>query len=243
MISRLALICLLLLFGCSKTNLVQTKIKMSRMHIPDMEEIYQNNKANLDHGNLIVQTNAIWSKGYLGRNFYNVPSLYKVGDIIRVKIKVDTKAELSTNIRKNKLSKSQVNTTFSRILDLLMSMVGPQSSSIFQKENSLSNEYNNADNMKKMENISSEISTMVRCVLPNGNLVIGGSQEIRINSDKRIICMAGVIRKEDIENDNSIDSSKIAEARMEYLGEGSLSNSFYKTYIDQVILHTFGLIK
>lgn len=244
MILKLTLVLLFLLSGCNGRK-VEQKLKMNQMNIPDIAYIYKDaNKDNFDHAKLIAKTNSIWSKEYFGRNFYHLPNVYQVGDIIKIKIKVDTKAEFLTGIRKDKLSKSQVNSTFARILDKLLSLLGPgvaQMAPIFQTENNSSNNYISSGSTNKKENISSEISTIVRYVLPNGNLVIGGSQEIRVNNDKRIICLAGLIRKEDIDNDNSIDSAKIAEARVEYIGEGVLSdapilNAFYKTYIDHLIL-------
>jgi flagellar L-ring protein FlgH len=66
-------------------------------------------------------------------------------------------------------------------------------------------------------------------------LVIEGKQEIRLNSEKRVLLVAGIARPEDIESDNTIDLAKIAEARVAYGGEGTLSNIQQPHYGQQAL--------
>jgi flagellar L-ring protein FlgH len=60
--------------------------------------------------------------------------------------------------------------------------------------------------------------------LPNGNVVIEGKQEVHLNTEIRELIVAGVVRPEDIQSDNTIELPKIAEARLAYGGRGTLTN-------------------
>ncbi len=74
------------------------------------------------------------------------------------------------------------------------------------------------------ENITATISARIIQVLPNGNLVLRGSQEIMVNNEKQYITVQGVIRPADIASDNSVLSTYMADARIDYTGKGDISN-------------------
>ena len=72
--------------------------------------------------------------------------------------------------------------------------------------------------------LSAEITAKVIEVMPNGNLIIEGRKEVTIDKEKRFIVLSGIVRPEDVEFDNTVSSSKIADARIEYTGTGVISD-------------------
>jgi flagellar L-ring protein precursor FlgH len=78
--------------------------------------------------------------------------------------------------------------------------------------------------VKRTETVTLRLAATVTQVLPNGNLVVGGKQEVRVNNELRELAVQGVIRPQDIASDNTIRHDRLAEARIAYGGRGTLSD-------------------
>ena len=93
---------------------------------------------------------------------------------------------------------------------------------------------NGKGSVDRTEELHTNVAGVVTQVLPNGNLVIEGRQEIRVNFEVRELIVAGIVRPEDIESDNTIDSTKIAQARIAYGGRGQITDMQQSRYGEQI---------
>ena len=94
--------------------------------------------------------------------------------------------------------------------------------------------YDGKGSVVRQENLQTNVAAVVTQLLPNGNLVVEGKQEIRVNFEIRELIVAGIVRPEDIQSDNTIDSSKIAQARIAYGGRGQITDVQQPRYGQQV---------
>jgi flagellar L-ring protein precursor FlgH len=75
----------------------------------------------------------------------------------------------------------------------------------------------------RSEKIKLSIAAVITKRLPNGNFILSGSQEVRVNNELRVLRVSGIVRPEDISQDNTISYDRIAEARISYGGRGRIS--------------------
>ncbi len=92
---------------------------------------------------------------------------------------------------------------------------------------------------ERSENLRLSVAAVVTEVLPNGNLIISGTQEVRVNAELRVLTITGIVRPQDIEASNTISYERIAEARISYGGRGRLSEvqqpAYGQQFLDKVL--------
>jgi flagellar L-ring protein precursor FlgH len=142
------------------------------------------------------------------------------GDILTIRINIADKAEVGNNT-----SRSRAGSENAGITSLLgLEKILPGNPADLASTNSKS-QSSGGGNISRSETINMTMSAIVTGVLPNGNLLIRGRQEVRVNYELRELIVTGIVRPQDIGRDNSIPHSKIAEARISYGGRGQLSSA------------------
>ena len=180
----------------------------------------------------IFQPNSLWRTG--SRAFFKDQRAHQVGDILTVKVRLADKATMD-----NETQRSRKNSEDSGVTDFLGSKFIKNPSSailpgkILTADSTASSE--GKGTIDRKEELSTNVAGVVTQVLPNGNLVIEGRQEVRVNFEIRELIVAGIVRPEDIESDNTIDSTKIAEARIAYGGRGQITDVQQPRYGQQVL--------
>lgn len=172
----------------------------------------------------IRQMNSLWSTGR--QAFFEDQRAKKVGDILTVTIDMENEATMeSTSTRsRNAGENTGINALagFEGYLDAKFLPDGGDPAAMADLTSNSSN--NNSGSTESEDELELRIAAVVSQILPNGNMVIHGRQEFRVNYEKRILEVAGVIRPEDIAVNNSVPYDKIAEARIGYGGKGFVSD-------------------
>jgi flagellar L-ring protein precursor FlgH len=163
--------------------------------------------------------NSFWQDS--SADLFRDPRAMKLGDVVTVKIAIKDKASLDSTSNRSRDSKNSLD--FGQQYDLNTNLLkgkgeGSIASSIDAKTSS-----KGEGGTTRSESIELLVAAVVTDVMPNGNLVISGTQEVRVNFEVRVLSVAGVVRPRDISTDNSVSYEKIAEARISYGGRGRIT--------------------
>src|SRR3569623_2948524 len=176
--------------------------------------------------------NSLWRNG--SRAFFKDQRAHQVGDLLTVTVNITDKANME-----NDTARSRNNSENTAITDFIgAKTLGTQAQkvlpgTILTAGSTASSEGKGSTDRK--EALQTTVAAVVTQVLPNGNLVVEGKQEIRVNFELRELVVAGIVRPEDIQSDNTIDSTKIAQARIAYGGRGQIMDVQQARYGQQVM--------
>lgn len=171
----------------------------------------------------VHEANSLWRSG--SRAFFKDQRARRIGDLLTVRIDIDDKAQLSNKTsRKRDATEGAGLPNFlgleSKLDDVLPDAVDP--TKLVSANSSTDN--SGEGSIGRSEKITLDLAAIVTQTLPNGNLVVQGRQEVRVNSELRELTITGVVRPEDITSGNTISYEKIAEARISYGGRGTITD-------------------
>jgi flagellar L-ring protein precursor FlgH len=227
----------LLLAGCSNTldrlsNVGQAPV-LSAIADPTAQPGYQ--PVHMPMPEIVhasYQPNSLFSNE--ARGFFKDQRAHKIGDILTVMVTIDDSAQIS-----NQTARSRTSSNDAGIGGMMGSLFGSvlpagMDPSVAIDINSGIGDQGSGT-VNRSESLETQVAAVVTQVLPNGNLVIEGRQEVRVNYEVRDLIVAGIVRPEDIQADNTIPSTKIAEARIAYGGRGQITDVQQPRYGQQVL--------
>lgn len=183
--------------------------------------------------NAVPQKNSLWAADRT--TFFKDQRASNVGDIITVTIEINDKAEVDNTSQRSRKSNEKAGLSallgYEQALDQVLpeavdnnNLIGGGADSSFKGSGGVDRE----------EKIEVKLAALITQILPNGNMVLHGRQEVLVNFEKRIIGIDGVIRPQDISVQNTVSYEKIAEARITYGGEGQITDVQQPRYGQQL---------
>lgn len=168
------------------------------------------------------------------RGFFKDQRADEVGDILTVLVTIDDQAQIANSTSRSRSSSNEMG--LGGAMGSLFSAVAPSDVSADAAIGTNSGINDTGDgSVNRSESITTQVAAVITQILPNGNLVIEGRQEVRVNFEVRDLIVAGIVRPEDIDNNNTIPSSKIAEARIAYGGRGQITDVQQPRYGQQIL--------
>jgi flagellar L-ring protein precursor FlgH len=179
------------------------------------------------------QRNSLWASDR--QAFFEDQRADNVGDILTVLLDIKDKAELDNESERTRQADegAGLDALLGYEADLAQVLPETVNNASLVGANSTSN-HKGTGKIDREEKIKMKLAATIMQVLPNGNMVIQGRQEVRVNFEKRILEFAGVIRPQDITIDNTISYDKVAEARVSYGGKGQITDVQQPRYGQQV---------
>ena len=180
-----------------------------------------------------ASANAIWRTG--SRTFFGDQRARNVGDILTVAIDIRDRAQTQNSTQRTRANEinSGVSNFFgleAEAADAIGGAFDPSALVGFGGGSTSAG----SGSVSRSENISVTVAAVVTAVMPNGNMVIQGRQEVRTNREVRELTVAGIVRPEDISSANVIRHDQIAEARISYGGRGQITDVQQPRYGQQI---------
>jgi flagellar L-ring protein precursor FlgH len=177
--------------------------------------------------------NSLWRPG--SRSFFKDQRARQIGDIVTVVIDINDRAKLDNATKRTRANgESAELPAFGGFEQTLVDLL-PQGANAAQLVDLSSDSSTKGEGtVDRSEDVELSLAAVVTDVLPNGNLVIAGKQEVRVNFEVRELTITGVVRPEDISNANRIRQTQIAEARISYGGRGQLTDVQQARYGQQI---------
>jgi flagellar L-ring protein FlgH len=157
----------------------------------------------------------------------------RVGDVITVKISIKDKATIDNSSNRSRESSGSLNPSLNYNIDA-GGFAAKGSNSLDASQSSKTSSAGKGG-VTRSETIDLLVAAIVTEVLPNGNLVISGNQEVRVNFEVRELTVAGIVRPRDVLTDNTVSYDRVAEARISYGGRGRITEVQQPAWGQQIL--------
>jgi flagellar L-ring protein precursor FlgH len=169
------------------------------------------------------ENGSIYSAGY-DISLYQDRIAYHVGDVLTVRLEEQTQGQKKSKTKTDKRSINAfaVNEAF-----------GANLSNGLALDTTADQRFDGNGESNQQNALTGRISVTVLRVLSNGNLLVQGESWVTINFGREFIQLSGIVRRDDIDADNTVSSQRVANARITYSGNGQVANASRGGFLTQ----------
>ena len=191
---------------------------------------------------------SLWREGFTEeRGMFADKRAKRIGDILSVVVEETAALKNELTLKTAKQSKAGVEGALSNLVNQfitnLPSMILGKSINEKAASNNIvipslpalpvsgANDYTGSGEISNRQTISARAAVTVIDVLPNGNLVVEGVRQISFSSERQYVALQGIVRPYDIRPDNTVLSTNVADAKIEVVSEGTLTDAQRKGWL------------
>jgi flagellar L-ring protein precursor FlgH len=151
---------------------------------------------------------------------------HRIGDILTINLVESTQASKKSETSTSKTDQNQIGAP--QILGHTLSVHGGSAANTTANS---ANSFDGAGSSTQSNQLSGQLTVTVAQRLSNGNLLVRGEKWLTINQGQELVRISGIVRAQDIGQDNSVDSTRVADARIAYTGRGTLADANTKGWL------------
>ena len=206
------------LVACATSTHIDKYVPKHRVYEPE---------ASAQRGDEAPSPGSLWRDGRSTAMLYTDARALRENDLVVVKVQEVADAKRSTDTDMTHHSNMQATAQFLKSLTDLTQ--GPQGG----LQGSFDKAFQGTGSTARTEHVTATVPALVRKVLPNGNLFIEGHRVVLVNSEEHHFYISGVVRPIDIDQENSVKSSMLAEAEVEFTGRGVLTDNQHQGWLSR----------
>ncbi len=169
------------------------------------------------------QNGSVWDENGVLCTMFADMKARKVGDILTIKIVESSSATNKASTKTERDSSLSAGLTSFFNAEKRYPSDQPFFNPFGKVAGALKSEFDGSGTTKRSGALTAYMTARIKDVLPNGNLLIEGNREVRVNDENQIITLTGIVRPRDISADNVIKSTYIADAKISYSGSGIIN--------------------
>ncbi len=174
---------------------------------------------------------SLWTDG--GSGMFSDAKAHRVGDLVTVLVVENAKATRKLGMKKSKKSGRDLSGSFS--LDYGNAKKNASVNPTTKLAIGNSKTFDGSGSTTNSDTLTASVTSVVTRVYPNGNMRIVGRRLVSINHQPQVLTFTGVIRPNDIGPDNTIPSSKVAQAEISYGGGGELATVAHEGWLSRTL--------